>query len=125
MTKFIYFNQENLFSKQQFGFRPCHSITTTLLNCTNEWYANMDRGPYSLVVFLDLKKAFDAVNHEIILSKFQMYAFKEKAINLLRCYLTQRIQRCQLNDRLSREKEVVCGIPQGSILGPLLFLYLY
>ena len=117
-----YFNQEKLFSKQQFGFRPCHSTTTTLLDCTNEWYANMDRGLYSLVIFLDLKKAFDTVNHEIMLSKFQMYGFKEKAINLLRCYLTHRTQRCQLNDKLSGEKEVICGIPQGSILGPLLFL---
>ena len=51
-----YFNQQNLFSKHQFGFRPYHSTTTTLLNCTNEWYANMDRGLYNLVVFLDLKK---------------------------------------------------------------------
>ena len=50
-----YFDQQNLFSKHQFGFRPYHSTTTTLLDCTNEWYANMDRGLCNLVVFLDLK----------------------------------------------------------------------
>ena len=56
-----YLNQNNLFSKHQFGFRPYHSTTTTLLDCTNEWYTNMDRGLYNLVVFLDLKKASDSL----------------------------------------------------------------
>ena len=65
-----YFNQEKLFLKQQFGFRPSHSTTAKLLDCTNEWYANMDRGLYSLVVFVDVRIAFDTVNHKIMLSKF-------------------------------------------------------
>ena len=117
-----YLNQNNLFSKHQFGFRPYHSTTTTLLDCTNEWYTNMDRGLYNLVVFLDLKKAFDTVDHEILLSKFEMYGFQRKALNLLRCYLTHRTQSCQLASILSMEKEIICGIPQGSILGPLLFI---
>ncbi|CAB3998901.1 Hypothetical predicted protein [Paramuricea clavata] len=117
-----YLNQNNLFSKHQFGFRPYHSTTTTLLDCTNEWYTNMDRGLYNLVVFLDLKKALDTVDHEILLSKFEMYGFQRKALNLLRCYLTHRTQSCQLASILSLEKEIICGIPQGSILGPLLFI---
>jgi retron-type reverse transcriptase len=119
---FEYLNRENLLSKHQFGFRPYHSTTTTLLDCTNEWYANMDRGLYNLVVFLDLKKAFDKVNHEILLSKFQMYGFQRKALNLLRTSLTHRTQSCQLTSMLSEEREVICGIPQGSILGPFLFI---
>ena len=117
-----YFDQQNLFSKHQFGFRPYHSTTTTLLDCTNEWYANMDRGLYNLVVFLDLKKAFDTVKHRILLSKLEMYGFNSNAINLLSRYLSHRTQICQLTNVYSGEGEVICGIPQGSILGPLLFL---
>ncbi len=70
----------------------------------------------NLVVLLDLKKVFDTVNHEILLHKLQMYGFEIKALNFMRDYLTNRTQRCQLN------AEVTCGIPQGSILGPLLFI---
>ena len=88
--------KENFLSEHQFGFRSLHSTTTTLLDCTNEWYVNMDRGLYNLVVFRDLKKAFDTVNHEIILRKLQMYGFGKKALTLLRCYLTHRTQRCQI-----------------------------
>lgn len=82
----------------------------------------MDRGLYNLVVLLDLKKAFDTVNHEILLHKLQMYGFKTKALNFMRDYLTNRTQRCQLEGLLLDQREVRCGIPQGSILGPLLFI---
>ena len=82
----------------------------------------MDRGLYNLVVFLHLKKAFDTVNHSILLNKLEMYGLNSKAINLLSCYLSDRTQICQLTNVYSGEREVICGIPQGSILGSLLFL---
>ena len=63
---FNYLKKQNILSEHQFGFRQYHSATTTLLDCTNEWYVNMDRGLYNIVVLLDLKKAFDTVNHEIL-----------------------------------------------------------
>jgi hypothetical protein len=70
-----YLDQNNLFSKYQFGFRLYLSTTATLLDCTNEWYSNMDRGRYNLIVFLDR----DAINHKILsISKFQMYSFERE-----------------------------------------------
>ena len=119
-----YFKKQNILSEHQFGFRQFHSTTTTFLDCTNEWYINMDRGLYNIVVLLDSKKAFDTVNHEILLCKFERYGFDYKALDLLKNYLTDRTQRCQLNGMLSNQRRILltCGIPQGSILGPLLFI---
>ena len=76
----------------------------------------MDRGLYSLVVFLDLKKAFNTVNHRILISKLEMYGFDSKAINLLSCYLSHRTQICQLSNVYSGEREVICGIPGPSLI---------
>ena len=82
----------------------------------------MDRRLYNLVVLLDLKKAFDTVNHGILLKKLQMYGFETKALSFMRDYLRNRTQRCQTKGLFSDWREVICGIPQGSILGSLLFL---
>ena len=95
--------------------RPFHSTTTTLLDCTNEWYVNMDHGHYNLAVDLDLKKAFDTVNQDILLRKLQMYGF-----GLL--YWTYRTQSCQLQKIISDQRQIICGILQERILGPLLFI---
>ena len=85
-------------------------------------YVNIDRGLYNLVVLLDLKKAFDTVNHGILLHKLQLYGFEIRALNFMQFYLTNRTQRCQLKGLFSDRREVTCGTPQGSILGPLLFI---
>ena len=85
----------------------------------------MDRGLYNLVVLLDLKKTFDTVNLGILSHKLQLYGFEIRALNIIRDYLTNRTQRCQLKGLFSDRREVTCGIPQGtegSILGPLLFI---
>jgi retron-type reverse transcriptase len=117
-----YFTTNNLLSEQQFGFRLFNSTSTALLDCTDEWYVNMDRGLYNLAVFLDLKKAFDTVNHDILLAKLELYGIKNTPLMLFKSYLSDRSQQCQVNVELSTLKYLKYGVPQGSILGSLLFL---
>ena len=87
-----------------------------LLDCNNDWYVNLDRKLFNLVVLIDLKKAFDPVDHQILLRKLEFYGVKGQALSLLKSYLTNRNQKFQIPNYIS------CGVPQGSILGPLFFL---
>ena len=117
-----YLSNFNRLSDNQFGFRKFHSTATALLDCTNDWYTNLDRKMFNLVVQVDLKKAFDTVDHQILLRKLEIYGIKHHALALLESYLSNRNQKCQINGYLSSKKMIKCGIPQGSILGPLFFL---
>ena len=83
---------------------------------------NMDRKKFNLVVLVDFKNAFDNVDHVILLMKLEMYGIKGPALSLLRLYLANRTQKCQINGSTLSERIIKCGVPQGSILGPLLFL---
>ena len=95
---------------------------TALLEATNNWAYNIDRGNVNAVVFLDLKKAFDTVDHAILLSKLDAYGFESDTCNWFKSYLTERNQKCSVNGHFSSPRSLACGIPQGTILGPLLFL---
>ena len=117
-----YLTANNLLSEHQYGFRKFHSTTSALLDCTNDWYINMDRKLFNLVVFVDLKKAFDTVDHEILLEKLMHVGITGNALLLLKSYLTDRTQRCEVNGSISSENGIKYGVPQGSILGPLFFL---
>ena len=117
-----YVTKFELLSDCQFGFRKFHSTSTALLDCTNSWYMNMDRKKFNLVVLVELKKAFDTADHEILSMKLEIYSIKGPALSLLRSYLVNCTQKCQINGSTSSERIIKCGVLQGSILGPLLFL---
>jgi len=117
-----YLNKNGLLSSSQSGFRPTYSTATALLEATTEWLTNMDEGMLNCVTFLDLAKAFDTVNHSILLKKLSYYGIADQSIKWFESYLVDRSQKCYVNNTLSNSTTLQTGIPQGSIIGPLLFI---
>ena len=113
---------EDVICNHQSGFSSLHSIVTAFLKATDNWAFNIDRGNVNAVVFLDLKNAFDTVDHDILLPKMNLYGIQGTALDWFKSYLSNRTQRCLVNGSLSRICSLKCGVPQGTILGPLLFL---
>ena len=95
---------------------------TSLVNCTDNWYRNIDKWQLNLSVFLDLKKAFDTVDHKIMVTKLKAIGVRGTAAEWFASYLNNRRQYCSLGNQKSSESLVTCGIPQGSCLGLLLFI---
>ena len=119
-----YFTENNLISCNQSGFRSLHSTATALLEVTDNWAFNIDKGNVNAVIFLDLKKVFDTVDHSILLSKLKAYAVGSNPSNWFKSseYFDKCAQKCFVNGSLSDSQPLTCGISQGTILGPLLFI---
>ena len=110
-----------LFMPSQSGFRPKHSCQTAIMKMCDAWLAALNRGETAGVVFLDFSKAFDVVNHAILLKKLSLYLPNSKTISFFQSYLSGRSQFVYLNCKKSKPGTICSGVPQGSILGPLLF----
>ena len=119
---YTYFTENNLLGSQQRGFRSLHSTVLALNKATDSWLLNIDKSRLNSVIFLDIRKTFDTINHEILHKTFNRYGVCEKELEFLMSYLSGRVQRCSINGNMSSFQNIKCGVPQGSILGPLLFI---
>ena len=116
-----YFTSNKLFSSQQYGFRANRSTELAALELMDRNINNMNKNLTPINIYVDLSKAFDCLNHDILLSKLRFYGLSDDALSLLKNYLTSRDQYVQLGNIESECHAISCGIPQGSVMGPLLF----
>lgn len=122
----LLFNQINKFFEDKFnrllcGFRAKYSTQYALLNLLHKWQACRDKSGKIGTILMDLSKAFDCLPHELLLAKMAAYGLEPASLELLHNYLRGRMQRVRLGSTTSKWLEVLLGVPQGSILGPLLF----
>ena len=116
-----YIEKKNILSKAQFGFRAKHSTSQAVSLITDKIQKAIEEGLFSCGIFLDLSKAFDTVNHKILISKLEHYGLHGKVKNWFVSYLEYRRQFVSIGNSKSDECVVSCGVPQGSVLGPCYF----
>ena len=122
----IIYQQINTYMKDKLskcltGFRKSHGTQHWLVTMLEKWEKAVDKGEYVSALFMDLSKAFDTINHDLLLAKLKAYGFSLNAVKLMHSYLKNRKQQVQINNKFSSENIVIAGVPQSSIDGPLLF----
>ena len=118
-----YLSEEKLLYSKQFGFQKGHSTDHAIVHLVDQIYESFENDNYTLGVFIDLSKAFDTVDHSILLKKLEMYGVNTTNLTWFESYLNGRKQYIKITEFADTlKKDIKCGVPQGSILGPLLFL---
>ena len=119
----LYLRSYNLIISTQSGFRPhSHSTESILIKMTDDWLEAIDQGLFTSAIFLDSRKAFDVVNHDLLVAKLQMYGYSSSALLWFKSYLSDRRQCVNIAGTLSDTELLISGVLQGSILSPVLFL---
>ena len=120
---FSFVSHEKMLYSKQIGFQLSHSTEHAILQLKNQIHEHFENNLYTLGVFIDLSKGFDTVNHSIILQKLDIYGIHGKNLEWFKSYLRNRKQYIQIDEKNKTDfLSVTCGVPQGSILEPLLFL---
>ena len=117
-----YIDAHEILYDKQFGFRPKHSTYMAIMQLVDEITNAVERNETSLGIFLDLSKALDTIDHKILLHKLEYNGFRGIVLEWFKNYLSNRKQYVSNNSCESEQKDIVCGVPQGSILDPLLFI---
>ena len=110
----------NKLSVKLSGFRKNYNTQYCLTYMLEKWKNTLDKGKHVGAVFMDLSKAFDTINHELLIAKLEAYGFSTNALLFMLSYLKNRSQRISINSSFSTWEEIIAGVPQGSILGHLL-----
>ena len=116
-----YIESNDILCSQQYGFRENHSTTYLMLDIIDEIYNSKSNGQIPAIIFLDIKKAFDTVNHDILIEKLNHYGISGTVILWFINYLSGRYQCTKMGNTVSSLLLILCGVPQGSLLGPILF----
>ena len=119
---YSYFEQNNLLYTSQYGFRKGHSTEYAALELADRIIQQMDENKTPINIYLDLSKAFDTLNHSILIHKLKFYGINGTAIHLFKSYLSNRKQYVEYENNTSDTLLITTGVPQGSVLGPLLFI---
>ena len=117
-----YFSSNNLFYENQYGFRKKHSTEIAAIELVDRILGHLDQGNIPISVFLDLSKAFDTINHAILIQKLSFYGLRATPLKWFQSYLENRHQYTDFCGAKSPQTKIMTGVPQGSILGPLLFI---
>ena len=120
LTKFI--NENGILNSNQYAYQKGISTTDAIINLTEEIYKNLNNKLYCTALFIDLRKAYDTVNHAILFKKLERYGLRGVVLDLFKSYLSSRSQCVKFGDAISSYRGVETGVPQGSVLGGVLFM---